>query len=666
MRIMKHFAEVLALSIGHKLDKEAEMLTIRSVREHYTTIDEEVKELMAPYIKNYLAKRLGLFKEIKQHTFLTISSYGRDSYEYRHKGSRVNASTLLNTHCYTSVRLQEVCGAKYRDIICLVGWKDRKPDIKMDFKREIYKGLNYKNGAAIKQNLGVLNNHYLYDLTTVNGASCYLGIKTRTDLTEDFRTVIIRRNPDLGQSLPPSMREELDIKNLTLKIERTANKEERNRLKAKRITIYKSHAKLKKEELKKYRGGRRTQFNRIRHMMPEHDRLTRKLFLRVQLRSPEGRSAMQDLINLHTNDSRERALKNEHSYAKFCYVPACSRWITSDAEGDVFKCDPVKFRRAVTYTGYCPFHLGDERVPASERIHSQYIRRQKKPSALPCPLTLKPQTGTKQPKLPDTLNESPGAKFIYISALDLNLTPSDLNVILEVATSSSSRSTPMSSQFNIDIRFSISLNKTILKTFTNSSSNSTPLSSLFNIDIAFLSMALPDISVPSPSTRNVFTFSASKEQPPYYTIPLKDILIINTSALEPVDGVMAEPLHHYKGMSHLTITSAAIEPEAVIAESLPGRLVSKDDHSKLAPCKTKITRIVIKSGNRKTGLTNHSEDNDRVPEENILDDMLIDDFKKRHRGLGYGVEVVRTRRAKGGKMEYRVRYLHRLSDSSSY
>ena len=47
------------------------------------------------------------------------------------------------------------------------------------------------------------------------------------------------------------------------------------------------------------------------------------------------------------------------------------------------------------------------------------------------------------------------------------------------------------------------------------------------------------------------------------------------------------------------------------------------------------------------------------PEEHILDDNLIEDLEKRHKGLGSGVEVVRTRRTEGGKVEYRVHFLGR-------
>ncbi|KAK3936527.1 hypothetical protein QBC46DRAFT_366858 [Diplogelasinospora grovesii] len=155
MQTMKHFAEVLRLGIEHKLDKEAEMLNIRSLRgimrrfynqwerEHHTTIDEAIKESVCPYIIYHLAEKLSLFTKIKKQTFITLISYAY-IHDYRHEGSRVDASNLLNTHCYTSARLQEVCGAKYQDIICLVRWKDGEPEIKMDFKREICKGLDYK------------------------------------------------------------------------------------------------------------------------------------------------------------------------------------------------------------------------------------------------------------------------------------------------------------------------------------------------------------------------------------------------------------------------------------------------------------------------------------------------------------------------------------------
>lgn len=98
-------------------------------------------------------------------------------------------------------------------------------------------------------------------------------------------------------------------------------------------------AQFEKKELKKYRenskrvhpaqredqgrdGGRRTHFDRIRHMMPERDRLARTLFLREPLRSSHGISAMQDLIALRTNDSRvayQEALRPKDGHCGVCH-----------------------------------------------------------------------------------------------------------------------------------------------------------------------------------------------------------------------------------------------------------------------------------------------------------------------------------------------------------
>jgi hypothetical protein len=470
---------------------------------------------------------------------------------------------------------------------------------------------------AAQKSSRVLGNHYLHDLTTVDGASCYLGMEPRRDLTEDFRTATMRRNPDIGQSLPSSMRDELqqredyvlitkDIEELNLQIKNAVDEDELRQLKAARTTAYRHRSVLEKEERKKYwdnakrvhpaqRGQQHqgdgqhskkdeTEFDRIRHMMPERDRLSRTLFLRASIRSPEGRSAMQDLIDLRTQDSQVayqevlrpnkgccpvgscgRQMKEyvnspfnppnglpfflanmvplplpsipiakrwdhvfrcqqnermkEYSYAKFCFIPTCSTWITSDTawhahcqdhidKDDLpFKCDPVKFRRAVACAGYCPFHLGDGEATAAERMQSfpdrsawqrhisccssRYFKRHG--SVIPCPLfcqkkfpsqkdlwhhledvhnTPEPPAGKKRkscaeeildenqvqlhpikrrrkPSFADERNESGSTKFIHISALDLDATasyPDNANY--------SNQSTPRSWLFDADTEIS--------------------------------------------------------------------------------------------------------------------------------------------------------------------------------------------------------------------
>jgi hypothetical protein len=74
------------------------------------------------YIKDHLGPKILLSKEEKAPTFLTIQNYlemeellwQKDYHNYIHEGSRVDLSTLLKMHCYTSARLQEICQAKYK------------------------------------------------------------------------------------------------------------------------------------------------------------------------------------------------------------------------------------------------------------------------------------------------------------------------------------------------------------------------------------------------------------------------------------------------------------------------------------------------------------------------------------------------------------------------
>lgn len=148
MQTMKHFAEVVGRGIKARLTTVATTWSVRSImrrfynqweRENHATISEEVKQSMAPvsrdppssaetpannrkYIEGYLADTIPLSKMRKDPTYMTIPIYvnvytllwGKDGYDYRHEGSRVDAATLLNTHSYTSARLQEVCGALYK------------------------------------------------------------------------------------------------------------------------------------------------------------------------------------------------------------------------------------------------------------------------------------------------------------------------------------------------------------------------------------------------------------------------------------------------------------------------------------------------------------------------------------------------------------------------
>jgi len=77
---------------------------------------------MRKYIEGDLAEELGLKDLQREQAFLTIENYVKlhellwfnDYHDYVHDGYRVDNANLLNTHCFTSARLKELCRAKYR------------------------------------------------------------------------------------------------------------------------------------------------------------------------------------------------------------------------------------------------------------------------------------------------------------------------------------------------------------------------------------------------------------------------------------------------------------------------------------------------------------------------------------------------------------------------
>ncbi|KAF4943641.1 hypothetical protein FSARC_14865 [Fusarium sarcochroum] len=133
MRVMKHFAELLALGTKGKLDKDNQLPTTDSVRnkmrrfynnwqrKNHQAIPAKVTLSMCPYIEGELADKLGLKNVNREQGFLTHDNFVKlheklwfnDHHDYVHEGYRVDNATLLNCHCYTSARLSELCEAKY-------------------------------------------------------------------------------------------------------------------------------------------------------------------------------------------------------------------------------------------------------------------------------------------------------------------------------------------------------------------------------------------------------------------------------------------------------------------------------------------------------------------------------------------------------------------------
>ena len=62
---------------------------------------------------------------------------------------------------------------------------------------------------AAHRNPRTLVGHYLDNTSNVDGAAVFLGLEPRRDLTEDFRSASMKRNPDLPQSIPSKSLDEL-------------------------------------------------------------------------------------------------------------------------------------------------------------------------------------------------------------------------------------------------------------------------------------------------------------------------------------------------------------------------------------------------------------------------------------------------------------------------
>lgn len=82
------------------------------------------------YIEGELAEKVPLQDIHRNQGFLTIENYVKlhellwfnDHHDYTHEGARVDNGCLLNSHCFTAARVQELCQAKYeaRDPILVI------------------------------------------------------------------------------------------------------------------------------------------------------------------------------------------------------------------------------------------------------------------------------------------------------------------------------------------------------------------------------------------------------------------------------------------------------------------------------------------------------------------------------------------------------------------
>lgn len=207
----------------------------------------------------------------------------------------------------------------------------------------------FSTGQVMKfaghRNSKTLVGHYLSDENKLDGAATFLNLDIRGDLTEDFRSVSMGKDLDIQYSLTADILHDLkqrqDYMDLSEQIQNLVGKEFRTQ----RRHLYDQRHKLVTKELKNLRNNshrvhstdsngdqkgewQRSYFDRVvRHMVPERDRLANTLPLAASLRSPEGISALRDLVALRTNDSTVAYQEVLRPVGGCCPVPTCSEKI---------------------------------------------------------------------------------------------------------------------------------------------------------------------------------------------------------------------------------------------------------------------------------------------------------------------------------------------------
>ncbi|RSL83113.1 hypothetical protein CEP52_016802 [Fusarium oligoseptatum] len=275
-----------------------------------------------------------------------------------------------------------------------------------------------------------LATHYL-PRNGADGQAAYHGQERRTLVLDLFRGLTIPRNPSLWQCLPAKQQydcdtsaEMMDINREILTLRGTTN----TKSKEQRKKLYAEKRKLIAERLRKWQknqpvkhddlpGYHRAIFDRVRFLMPERDRLAHNLFLEGKLRSPAGLAVLHDMLGLyqkrrnveyrpglepdkchcgkdsdgssydwrHIYDCHRTAAAEADGFAELCFL--CNEWFCGIGAWETHCqhhldhpdslptwCDPLAYGGVLARAGYCPFCLGDERMPASVRMY-QFKKR---------------------------------------------------------------------------------------------------------------------------------------------------------------------------------------------------------------------------------------------------------------------------------------------------
>ena len=186
---------------------------------------------------------------------------------------------------------------------------------------------------AGQRNPNTFRGYYMAKETTVDGLGSFFETELRKDLGEGFRSMTLRRRPQLWQSLPAKEQCDLEqredfvaivdeIESLTKDIRQTNSEDRKRELQARRQKLYEQKQQLTIAELNRLRESQghrvdsetphpsdledfqRTLFGRIRHLMPERNFLADALFMPAPLRSDKGMQVVKNLMSLYIGDGQ--------------------------------------------------------------------------------------------------------------------------------------------------------------------------------------------------------------------------------------------------------------------------------------------------------------------------------------------------------------------------
>jgi hypothetical protein len=193
--------------------------------------------------------------------------------------------------------------------------------------------------------------HYAHQMSTIDGQSALWDKERRNIPFEAFRGLSLHHYPQLPQSLPAKVRDDLEHRDdfIALNKEIAALGEnlrlvttaaEGKQANARRKELYWERRHLILNELSKWQqiqlntakadrsapvAALPGYFNRIRRLDPPRDRLAHTLFIDIPLRSDEGRSALHDFVTLCRENPKVAYRPSLQPKEGRCPVPTCAK-----------------------------------------------------------------------------------------------------------------------------------------------------------------------------------------------------------------------------------------------------------------------------------------------------------------------------------------------------